>query len=72
MKKWRIPDILATFQRQKRRQNVFAYLPRDEVSVHSQATAVSRAFSSEHNKSDPEISKRHTIYKQISVFKGLN
>ena len=67
MKKWRIPDILATFQRQKRRQNVFAYLPRDEISAHSQDTAVSRASSSEHNKSDPEISKRQTIYKQISA-----
>ena len=55
------PDILATFQRQKRRQNVFAYLPRDELSVRSQATAVSRALSSEHNKSDPEISKRQSI-----------
>ena len=67
MKNWRILDILATFQRQKRRQNVFAYLPRDEISAHSQATAVSRVLSSEHNKSDPEISKRQTIYKQISA-----
>ena len=67
MKNWRIPDILATFHRQKRRQNVFAYLPREEVSVRSQATAVSRALSSEHNKSDPEISKRQTIYKQMSA-----
>ena len=66
-RKWKLgefeysPDILATFQRQKRRQNVFAYLPRDELSVRSQATAASRALSSEHNKSDPEISKRQFI-----------
>ena len=67
MKNWITPDVLATFHRQKRRQNVFAYLPRDEISAHSQATAVSRALSSEHNKSDAEISKRQTIYKQISA-----
>ena len=63
MKNRTIPEILATFPRQKRRQNVFAHLPRNEDSVHSQATAVSRALSSEHNKSDPEITKRQTIYK---------
>ena len=43
-------DMLRTYHRQKRRENVFAYRSR-ENSVHSHTTAVSRALFTEHNKS---------------------
>ena len=48
-----------------RKRFCLPYLPRDEVCVRSQATAVSRALSSEHNKSDPEISKRSQHNQQF-------
>ena len=45
-----LPDMLRTYHREKRWENVFAYRPR-ENSVNSHTTAVSRALFTEHNKS---------------------
>ena len=64
------PDILATLRRQKRRQNVFAYRPREGL-VRSHPTAVTRAHSTETNKSVFFIRVIYTtIYQRLLTKRG--
>ena len=61
------PDILAAFHRQKSRQNVFSYRPREGL-VRSHAIAVSRALSTEQNKS-AVFHQRHLHYNLSAVIR---